>query len=116
MAYGLHLTLDQKEWRESDFSATNKLTGTIYTDKAKSSAKNLTGYTLTILIYKENGTVYFDKTATITVAANGTWEYAVAENEMAPMGIYKFEIELTKSGDHESTFPVDFLVSRSPKS
>jgi len=116
MALGLYLSVDQRELRANDFSDTDLLTGTIYTDEAKSSAKNLTGYTLDILIYKEGGSVSFDKTATIVTAANGTFSYAIAEGELPPAGIYLIEVELSQSGQRISTFPEDFLVSRSPNS
>ena len=116
MALGLYLSLGQKELRANDFSDTDLLTGTIYTDEAKSTAKNLTGYTLDILIYKEGGSVAFDKTATIVTAADGTFSYAIAENELPPQGIYLIEIELTQSGQRISTFPEDLLISRSPNS
>lgn len=117
MAYGLYLTVDQKEWREYDFSDTDLLTGTIYTDEAKTSAKNLTGYTVDILIYKDGSSAaHFDKTATIVTAANGTWSYAVAEGEMVPAGLWKIEAEISQSGQRVSTYPVDFLVTRSATS
>lgn len=116
MAYGLYLAVDQKEWREGDFSDTDKLTGTIYTDEAKSSAKNLTGYTLDVIIYKQDGAAVFDKQATIVTAGSGTWSYAIAEGETPAVGIYKIEVELSQSGQRISTYPEDFLVTRSPSS
>lgn len=116
MAYGLYLTVDQKQWREGDFSDTDKLTGTIYTDEAKSSAKNLTGYTLDVIIYKQDGAAVFDKQATIVTAGSGTWSYAIAEGETPAVGFYKIEVELSQSGQRISTFPEDFLVTRSPSS
>jgi len=114
LAYGLHLTIDQREWRAGDFSSADKLTGTIYTDEDKTTAKDLTGYSVQSIIYKQGGSANFSKTATIVTAANGTWSYAVADGEMVPQGIYLIECELTKSGERISTFPEDFLVSRSP--
>jgi len=117
MAYGLHLSVDQREWREFEYSATNKLTGTIYTDEDKTTAKDLTGYSIQILIYKDNTNAsYFSETASIVTAADGTWSYAVNDGEMAPEGFYLIEAQLTKSGDRESTFPEHFYISRSPTS
>ena len=104
MAYGLFLTLDQPRWYRDDFSSTNKMTGTIYTDIQKITAKNLTGFTLIIRLYKGNRWGdHFGKTADIVVAADGTWSYAVGQNEMPPPGIYNVKLELQKSGKQEST-------------
>ena len=104
MAYGLYHTLDQKRWYAGDFSSENKLTGTIYTDKDRSSAKNLTGYTLTVRIYSRwYAGDRFNKTATIVTAASGTWSYAVADGEIPSAGLYLVKIELSKSGVVEST-------------
>lgn len=104
MAAGLYLSLDQDRWMRNDFSATNKLTGTIYTDINQTSAKNLTGYTITIRMnVPERIGDRFGKEASIVVAANGTWSYAVGESEMPPRGVYYVLAELSKTGDREST-------------
>ena len=104
MAYGLYLELDQKQWYRSDYSSENKLTGTIYTDKNMTVAKNLTGYTITVRMFKPR-TIgdRFNKTASIVTAASGTWDYAVGEGEMPIWGLYEVKVELTKSGVKEST-------------
>jgi len=116
MTLGLYLKLDQDKLVHGDFSDTDKITGTIYTDEAKSSAKNLTGYTLDIILFKEGGSAAFDKTASIVTAADGTFSYAVAEGELPAVGIYNVEVELSQSGQRISTFPEEILVSRSPTS
>lgn len=104
MAYGLYLTVDQPKWYRDDYSDSNKLTGTIYSNKQKTVKANLTGYTLVIRLYKGNRWGdHFGKTASIVSATNGTWEYAVNENEMPPPGIYNVKLELTQSGRREST-------------
>jgi len=104
MAYGLWLTLDQNQWFRGDFSATNKLTGTIYTDINKTVAKNLTGYTISLIFHRpKHFGDFFRKTASIVVAADGTWEYAVKDGEIPPRGIYFCKIEISKTGDKEST-------------
>lgn len=104
MVYGIFLQLDQKQWYRDNFSATNKLTGTIYTDNNLSVAKDLTGFAIQIRMFKGNKWGdNFDKTASIVVAANGTWEYAVNQNEMPPPDIFNVVAEITKSGDREST-------------
>lgn len=115
MAYGIFLKLDIGSWRAGDYSATNKLTGTIYSEKEKISPFNLTGYTLKVRIYKRwRDQDYFNKTASIVTAASGTWSYAVGSGEMPPFGIYLVEIELSKSGEVMSTEPIEFLVTGSP--
>jgi len=104
MAYGLYLSLDTPIWHRGDFSSENKLTGTIYTDKNLSVAKDLTGYTVTVRMFKPR-TIgdRFNKQADIVVAANGTFSYAVGEGELPIFGLYEIKIELTKSGVKEST-------------
>ena len=116
MAYGIFLTLDQSTWYRDDFSATNKLTGTIYTDNNKTVAKNLTGFTLVIRMYKGNRWGdHFGKTASIVVAANGTFEYAVQQNEMPPPDIFNVKLELSKTGDRESTLNrTELLILEGP--
>ena len=116
MAYGLYLSLDQKRWFRNDFSATNKITGTIHTDVNKTVAKNLTGYTIKIKLYKPR-TIgdRFNKTATIVTAADGTFEYAVGEGEMPIYGIYWCIVELSKSGDRETTLnDTEFQILEGP--
>lgn len=104
MVYGLYLALDQKKWFRDDFSSDDKLTGTIYTNINLSTAKNLTGYTPVIRLYKGNRWGdHFGKTADIVVAANGTFSYAVGQGEMPPPAIYNVKLELQKSGTQEST-------------
>ena len=104
MAYGLYLTLDQEHWYRGDFSSENKLTGTIFTNKNKTSKKDLSGYTVTIRLFKSR-TIgdRFNNQATIVSAANGTFEYAVGEGEMPIFGLYEVVVTLTKSGVQEST-------------
>ena len=104
MSYGLYLVLDQDKWFRDNFSSENKITGTIYTNKSLTVKKNLTGYTLTVRMWRDRAWGdRFGKAATIVTAADGTFSYAVAEGEMPPPGIYKVSIELTKSGVKEST-------------
>jgi hypothetical protein len=114
MAYGLYLALGQKEWFRNDFSSDNKLTGTIYTDINQTTAKDLTGYTINVKFFRPNRLgERFDKAATAVVAANGTWEYAVAQGEMPPANLYHVKVELTKSGAQESTLNrVELLILR----
>ena len=104
MAYGLYLTLDQEQWYRGDFSSESKITGTLYTDKNRTVAKNLTGYTITIRLFKSR-TIgdRFNKTASIVSASAGTFDYAVGQGEMPIFGLYEVVVTLTKSGVQEST-------------
>lgn len=115
MAYKAYLRLDQPIWNNGDYSSSNKLTGTIYTDASKSNPYSLTGLTLKIRIFKRwQNTDYFDKTATIVIAASGTWEYAVATGEMPGPGLYMIKIEMSSSGNQVSTFPEEFEILEGP--
>lgn len=115
MVYGIYNKLDQAKWREGDFSSTNKLTGTIYSDRNKTSAFNLTGYAIKVKMYKRwRNSDYFGKIGAIVVAASGTWSYAVAQGEMPPSGLYLIEVELTKAGEQMSTFPEEFYIQSGP--
>ena len=113
---GCYLKLDQTVLYNGNYSSSDKLTGTIYTDSALSSAFNLTGYTLTVRIYKRDHiSDFFNKTATITVAASGTWYYAIAQGELPSSGLWLVNIELTKSGVQLNTLNnVEILIKRGP--
>jgi len=99
MAYGLYLSLDQDRWFRENFSSTEKLTGTIYTDINQTSAKDLTGFTINIRLSRSEGPGkfgdFFNKTASAVVAANGTWSYAVQRGEMPTRGLYYVTAELS---------------------
>jgi len=116
MAYGLYLTLDTPRWFRNDYSATNKITGTIYTDVNKTVTKNLTGYTVKIILYKPRQVGdRFNKTASIVTAADGTFEYAVGSGEMPIYGLYFMVVELSKSGDRETTLnDTEFQILEGP--
>ena len=104
MAYGLYLALDQSRWFRGDFSTDNALTGTIYTDVNETTVKDLTGYTLTIRMHRPlHFGDWFGKTASIVIAANGTWKYNLVQGDTPPRGIFYVKLELTKSGVQEST-------------
>jgi hypothetical protein len=116
MAYGLYLDLDVPRWFRNDYSTENKITGTIYTDVNRTVVKNLTGYTVTVKLFKPR-TIgdRFNKTADIVTAADGTWSYAVGSGEMPIYGLYFMIIELSKSGVKESTInDVEFQILEGP--
>lgn len=119
MVYGLYGVFDQDRWFRNDFSSDDKLTGTIFTDVNQTSAKNLTGYTVTIRLSRQAGpgryAEFFNKTATIVVAGDGTWSYAVAQGEIPQPRLYWISAQLTKSGTQETTINrVLFHVLRGP--
>ena len=118
MVYGIYLSLDQSKWKQSDFSDTNLLTGTIWSDRDRTSAFNITGYTITVRIFSRfGGGDGFSKTATIVSGSGGTWSYAVAESEMvAPSDRpYLVEVEIDKTGEIMSTLNVvEFWVLEAP--
>lgn len=113
----LYLKLDTETWKEFDFDDTNGITGTIYTDRAFSSAKDLTGFTITLKLYKIwHRVARIQKECTIVVAASGTWKYLPVEGDIPVAGLYEAEIELTdNSGIKKSTINrVEFYIKRSP--
>jgi hypothetical protein len=113
LPYGLYLKIDQDVWAKGDYSTENKFTGTVYTNKGRTTAKNLTGYTLTVRMfepYKEAD--FFNKTADIVVAANGTWSRTVEQNDMPDSGLYLVKLELSKVGVIESTLNRQELIVR----
>lgn len=116
MTLGYYLTLDQLVLFNSNFSDSLKITGTCYSNKNKSTAFNLSGYTLTLRFYKESGTTdYYNKTADITVAANGTWNEAVTSGTLPYEGLYLIDLVLTKSGTQISNLNrVEVLIKRGP--
>jgi hypothetical protein len=111
-----YLALDQPKWYRDDFSSEDKLTGTIFTNQSYTVKKNLTGYTLKVRMNKNyRWGDHFNKTATIVTAADGTWSYAVNQNEMPPPGIYNVKLELSKSGVKISTLNrVELLILEGP--
>ena len=78
-------------------------------------AYDLTGYTIKFKVWKPNfsGTLLVDGTCDIVVAASGTCKYLVVSGNFAVVDIYKFELELTKSGVVESTISKDLKVTES---
>ena len=118
MSYGLYLTLDQTRWYRGDFSSDNAITFTVYTDINRQTAKNLTGYTLTLRLHRpKHFGDSFNKTAEIVTAASGTGRYFVNQGEIPPRGLYFVKLELSKSGVVESTLNrVELYVLEGPSS
>ncbi|MEM2906052.1 MAG: BppU family phage baseplate upper protein [Candidatus Bathyarchaeia archaeon] len=73
------------------------------------SAKNLTGYTVTLKVWASGSeSCKFTGTCTVTDAANGICTYTVANGDFATVGQYLAELELTKTGvvEDTETFPI----------
>jgi len=115
---GVYLSLDQSVIYNDNFSDVSalKLTGTIYSDVNKTTAFNLTGYTIKIKLSEENGKAdYLNQTCTITSAVAGTFYLSVAESTLPTAAIYLANIELVKSGTKVSSLNrTELLVKRAP--
>ncbi len=118
MPLGVYLTLDQLVLYNDNFSDVSgfKLTGTVYSDADRTTAFNLTGYTIKLRLSQENAkSDNFNQTCTITVAASGTFYLSVTENTLPTAGLYLANVELTKSGSKVTTLNrVEVLVKRGP--
>jgi len=114
MTLGYYLTLDQTVLFNDNFSDSLKLTGTCYTDVGKTAVFDLTGYTLTLKLYRENGLAdYYNETASITTAASGTFNKAVTSGTLPYSGLYLVNLQLTKSGTQVSNLNrVELLIQK----
>ena len=102
-------------WREGDYSATNKLTGQIFTEKEKTNPFNLTEYTITIRLFKRwNDSDFFNQAAAIVAAASGTWSLAITSTMMPFADLYQIEAEVSKSVEVMSSQPEECYIKGSP--
>lgn len=119
MVLGYYLTLDQKVLFNGNYSDASglKITGTCYSDIGKTVAFDLSGYTITMRIHRENGFVdQFNQACTITVAASGTFYINVTTGTLPVAGLYLVDIELSKSGTVISNLNrVELLIKRGPQ-
>lgn len=75
-------------------------------------AADLTGASLEVHLRKPGGTT-LDKTATIVSAADGTWKYEWADDDLDTAGNWACELQVTYSGGKVQTFgPVTFTVRK----
>ena len=76
----------------------------------------LTGYTITIKVWKEAQipVPLFTGNCPILVAADGTCEYTVIDGDLKTSGAFKLELEMTKAGEKVSTVPYDLTILRGP--
>ena len=118
MPLSAYLKLDQTILHRNDFSSDDsyRFSGTVYSDRNFTTAINLTGFTLTVRMFKEwHSSDYFNKAAIINVAASGTWYYEVATGELPAPGVYLVKVELTKSGSQISTINrQEILIKEGP--
>ncbi len=103
----LYLDSDQDRWFRNNFSDEDKLTGTVYTDINQTTAKDLTGYTIKVILTRRDGPGrhgdFLGATGSIVTADEGTWDYAMREQDVPPRGVYWMAIQLTKSGTRITT-------------
>jgi hypothetical protein len=119
MAYGIYLALDQDRYFRNNFSSTNPLTGTIYTDINQTTVKDLTGYSIFIRMSRPNGpgrfSDFLNKEAIAVVEANGTWSLALSTGQVPHRGVYYVTAEISNTSDIESTLNrVEFYILEGP--
>ena len=114
---GYYLDFPQKVLFNGNFSDSLTLTGTCYSDIGKTVAFDLTGYTLTLRLHKQdNSSDYYGQTCTITTAASGTWSKAVTSGTLPFAGLYLVDLQLTKSGTQISNLNrIEILISKGPQ-
>ena len=80
------------------------------------AAYNLTGYTVTLKVWKTNmpSVTVVSAACTIDDAATGKCHYLVQASNFAYAGDYLMELELTKEGVVESTRQYSLEVTESP--
>ena len=94
--------MDQSQWGKGDFTdvTAEALTGTIYSNEALTTAFDLTGYTLEMVLIDEvtNKLIKNALVPTIVVAANGTWQFLPANGDLDFKFVGQVLIKLTKTG------------------
>ncbi len=77
---------------------------------------NLTAYTIKLIVWKKgmSDSVLMSGTCVIVSAVAGTCKYTVTASDFIVVGIYRMELELTKSGVIESTRNYILEVTDSP--
>jgi len=78
--------------------------------KADGTAFDLTGYTVTLKVWKDS-TTQFTAACTITDAASGKCQYQVTSGDFDAVGQYLAELELTKTGFVEDTETFQITVT-----
>lgn len=96
------------EFVTNSFGANNAITFTI--KDAAGTVKNLTGFTLKMLLYDFQRVAVWDKDLTIVVAANGTAKYTPLDGDLGVRNFYFLRVELKDSTNKEYTEEVLFAV------
>lgn len=80
------------------------------------AAYNLNGYTIKLKVWKLgiSDTLIVDGTCNIVSEAGGTCRYLVTASDFLVVGLYKCELELTKTGVIESTRSYILEITESP--
>lgn len=80
------------------------------------AAFNLTSYTITFKVWTQGkpGTLLVNAACTIDVAASGTCHYTIVDGDFPIAAVYKWELELTKTGVKDSTESANLTVNDSP--
>lgn len=80
------------------------------------AAYNLNGYTIKLKVWKlgSSDAPIVDGSCTIISEAGGTCRYAVTATDFLVVGLYKCELELTKTDTIESTRSYILEVTESP--
>ena len=117
MTLGYYLTIDQSILFNGNFSDSLTITGTCYSDVGKTVTFNLTGYTLTLKLHKEDSSAdWYNQTCSITTAVSGTWNEAVSSGTLPTAGLYLVDLVLTKSGTQISNLNrIELLIQRGPQ-
>ena len=119
MSLGTYVKLDQSVLYNGNFSDTLLLTGTVYSDAGQTAAFSLSGYTITMRLYRDGGlTDFFNQTGTIVSAAAGTFSVAITEGTLPSVGhsgVFLVDLALSKSGTRVSNLNrVELLILRGP--
>lgn len=79
------------------------------------TAYDLTDYTITVKVWKagDSSNLIVNSAAAILVAASGTCRYSVSATDFTAKGLYRLELELTKTGVIESTKSYTIEVAES---
>ena len=79
------------------------------------TAHSLTDLTITLKVWKSGlpGTLLVDAGCTIDVAASGTCHYTIQDGDFDDVGLYLYELELTKASYRDNTDPASLTVTES---
>lgn len=96
------------QFTKSSYGANNAITFTI--KDASGTVKNLTGFTLKMILYDFQRVAVWDRDLVIVVAANGTAKYTPVEGDLTVKNLYFLRVELKDSTNKEYTEETLFEV------